>query len=447
MRLRRLPGLLPLLAAMALAPARAGAQDSTPQPPPPPAAARDSAFQRAGDELPAGGLPTDSATRAIREAGDTTTDAEKVAFQGQLPMLLSYYPYITGAQNDGPALAFRVRLWEPAPYEDRVTALSSLSADVGSSARGSRFAIARFRAPRLSRQWRLNAMLQANREVRYGYYGLGNTIEVDQDLATAAQPFLFRVHRTRYEGQVEATRRLHGPLQVALLADVTNAIYLALPGTTVFNSTLNTDRLAETDGSLRLALVYDTRDNEYNTHRGLLLEVGGQLGRGGASFADLIGDTGNSYSRLYAVLRGYHPIREGTIVAARIVGSGLSGTPPLNARFTVPAWENEIEILGGNESHRALVKGRLTGTGALFGNVEVRHDLLNLGDIGAVTVIGFADAGRVFENEKFRLTLSDMEVGGGVGLGVRVLRSTFFSFNFATGSDGSRFSLQSGWMF
>jgi outer membrane protein assembly factor BamA len=449
MRLRTLPGLLPLLAAMALAPARAGAQEpaAPPPPPPPPAAARDSAFERAGDELPAGGVPTDSATRAIREAGDTTTDAEKVAFQGQIPMLLSYYPYVTGASNDGLALAFRIRLWEPAPYEDRVTALSSLSADVGSTIRGSRFAIARFRAPRLSQHWRLNSLLQANREVRYGYFGLGNTIEVNNDLATDAQPFLYRVIRTRYQGQVEVTRRLHGPFQVALLADVTRAIFTALPGASVFRATLNTDQLTETDRSLRLALVYDTRDNEYNTHRGLLFEVGGQLGRGGGDYAERIGETGSGYNRLYAVLRGYYPIREGTVVSARLVGSGLSGTPPLNSRFAIPAWEDEIEVVGGNESQRALDEGRLTGTGALFGNLEVRHDLLNLGDSGAVTIIGFADAGRVFERQKFRLTLSGMEVGGGVGLGVRVLRSTVFALNFATGSDGFNFTIQSGWMF
>ena len=56
-------------------------------------------------------------------------------------------------------------------------------------------------------------------------------------------------------------------------------------------------------------------------------------------------------------------------------------------------------MLGGEYSHRALDYGRLTGRGTLFGNFEVRHDLLSLGDLGGVTLLAFLDAGRVFEQE------------------------------------------------
>ena len=46
--------------------------------------------------------------------------------------------------------------------------------------------------------------------------------------------------------------------------------------------------LEQNDIAGRLALVYDTRDNEYNTHQGLLLEAGTQVGSGndGYNFFD-----------------------------------------------------------------------------------------------------------------------------------------------------------------
>jgi len=104
-------------------------------------------------------------------------------------------------------------------------------------------------------------------------------------------------------------------------------------------------------------------------------------------------------------------------------------------------------VLGGEYSHRGLVSGRLTGRGSLFGNLEVRHDLLPFGDLGAISLLAFLDAGRVFEEESFRLTTEGMKVGGGGGFALRVLRSSILAFNFAGGPDGFRFSLGSGWMF
>ena len=50
-------------------------------------------------------------------------------------------------------------------------------------------------------------------------------------------------------------------------------------------------------------------------------------------------------------------------------------------------------------------------------NFEVRHDLFPFGDLGAVTLLAFLDAGRVFEEESFRLTTEDLHVGGGGGVG------------------------------
>lgn len=351
------------------------------------------------------------------------------------PWRTSYFPYLNGGTNDGPVFAFRVHHWQPAEYEDRVTANAAFTTDAGFTLRGGRHLVARFRAPQLFPNWRLNLLASAVREVRYGYFGLGNDTEKNDDLVTPSQPFLYRVRRTRYIGQVEATRLLGRGLQVALLGKVEDAKFTALPQPSLFRSDFSTE-LDQTDVSARVALVYDTRDNEFNTHQGLLLEAGAQVGSGG-----------DGYTRLYTVLRGYLMPRDGTVIAARLAASGMGGSPTLDARFTIPGWEKEIAVLGGQYSHRSFDTGRYAGKHVLFGNLEAHHDVLALGDLGAITLIGFLDAGRVFEGESFKLTLDDVRVGGGGGLGLRILRSTIFTVNFAGGPDGFNFSVGSGWMF
>jgi hemolysin activation/secretion protein len=106
-----------------------------------------------------------------------------------------------------------------------------------------------------------------------------------------------------------------------------------------------------------------------------------------------------------------------------------------------------VPVLGGEYSHRGLDYGRLSGRATLFGNFEVRHDLLPFGDLGAISLLAFLDAGRVFESEGFKLTTDEMKVGGGGGVAFRILRSTIITFNFAGGPDGFNFSVGNGWMF
>jgi outer membrane protein assembly factor BamA len=348
----------------------------------------------------------------------------------------SWFPYLTGGANDSPVLAFRVRHWQPADYEARTTYTAAVNGDAGIAPRGSRYLALSFKAPALWENWRLSSLVIMQREARYGYFGLGNDSRFDSDSVGDDDPFLYRMRRTRYRAAAEVTRRIKGPFQVAFLADYEHARFTSLPGPSKFVADFPSGELKEDDISGRLALIYDTRDNEYNTHQGLLLEAGTQVGSGN-----------DGYTRQYAILRGYLSVREGTVLAARIAGSGMGGRPSLDARFVLPGWEREIPVLGGEYSHRGLDYGRLTGRGTLFGNFEVRHDLLALGDLGAITLLAFLDAGRVFEGEDFKLTTEHMKVGGGGGIGLRILRSSIFTFNYARGPDGGNFSVGSGWMF
>jgi Omp85 superfamily domain len=351
------------------------------------------------------------------------------------PWRLSYFPYIAGLANDGPAYFLRARYWQPAEYEARNTYTAALDGAVGATSEGSRLALLRFRAPGLWKDWRLDALVGAERLVRYGYFGLGNATEKNDDLVTEDTPFVYRVRRIRYEGRVEVTRRISGPFHAALRAAAVDMKYTTLPGPALFINDFG-EGLDEDEVSGRLALLYDTRNNEYNTTRGLFAEAGVQ-----------VGDAEDSYTRVYGVVAGYYPVREGTVIAGRLGGSGTEGTPTLYARASVPAWDREVPVLGGENSHRSFDTGRFLGDGTLFANLEVRHDLFPFGDLGSVTLVGFLDAGRVFEDESFRLTTEDLHVGGGGGVAVRILRTAIFVFNFAGGPDGFNFSFGNGWMF
>jgi outer membrane protein assembly factor BamA len=348
----------------------------------------------------------------------------------------SWFPYLAGGANDTPVLSLRIRHWQPAEYEERSTYTAALNGDAGIAPRGSRYVSVSYKAPAYWDGWRLSLLGVMERQARYGYFGLGNDTEFDKDADTDDTPFPYRMRRTRYRVLAEVTRRIKGPLHAALLTGYTRARFSSLPGPSAFAADFPSGDFTQGDFSGRLALFYDTRDNEYNPHQGLLLEAGTQAGSGG-----------NGYTREYAILRGYVQVREGTVLAARIAGSGMGGTSSLDARFTLPGWEKEIPVLGGEYSHRGLDFGRRSVRGTLFGNFEVRHDLLPFGDLGAISLVAFLDAGRVFESEGFKLTTDDMKVGGGGAVAFRILRSTIVTFNFAGGPDGFNFSVGNGWMF
>ncbi|HET7599130.1 MAG TPA: hypothetical protein VFK09_02500 [Gemmatimonadales bacterium] len=366
----------------------------------------------------------------------TTEPAESAWTNTDVPWRTSYFPYLTGLANDGPLVAARVRYFQLAPYEDRVTARAALQLDAGIGFRGSRFAAAQFIAPRLVRDWRFYALLTAVRESRFGFYGIGEHSVRDPANEENGHDQFYRTVRRSYRAQVDVTRKLLGPLSFGLMGELLSSRYAApADQTSLFQSEVGPD-LRQRDASARAALIYDTRDVEYNTHRGLLLEFGGQLGTGG-----------DGYQRLYGVLRGWVQPREGTVLAARLTGAQLFGTPTLDARYIIPAWERPILVYGGEYSNRGLDLPRYVGKGVLFGNFEWRQEVKSFGDLGAVGFIAFLDAGRVFEPSEFRLTFDDLKVGGGGGLAIRILRGTIFTFTLARGPERTIFTITNGWLF
>ena len=359
-----------------------------------------------------------------------------------LPWRVNYFPYLIGNTTTGLMLIGHFDYSRHADYFARVPYDGIFSIEGGISAQGSRLLTATFRAPGLLPGWRLAADAGAVRESRFGY---GNAEYPGSDAIFFDVDDFHRVHRARYFARGEITRRLVGPLQVSAMIGVERTRWSRLPEVTSFRDD-HGDELVETDAGGRLSLIVDLRDREYLTANGVLAEAGVLLGSGGEHRdGDLI--TRGGYSGWYTHLRGYVSPRAGTVLGARLAARNLGETATLQARNTLPGWEEDVDALGGPHAHRSLIPGRMAGRGLLLGSVEVRHNLLDVGDYGAVTLIGFVDGGRVFEEDDFKVTTSGWTVGGGGGLALRVLRSSLLVFNFAGGDDGFRFSMATSWAF
>lgn len=376
------------------------------------------------------------------------------AAAAQEPWRASYFPYVVGSPTDGVMGIARYQITRNAPYfisrsdeEDVLNPLSfagAFSAEAGAGTRGSRFLSLVFRGPGLVEGWRFHGTLEARRDGRFGFYGLGPDAGPLPGGPDADDDF-YRARRDRYLARAEVTRALGGPLRAALAGSVERTEFRPLGGTAL---ALLQAPIEGTDAILRATLVLDTRDAEFVPANGVLAEAGVLVGSDGVD-PDLQGGAAprQAYTGGYVHLRGYLSPREGTVLAGRLGFRTLSAGAPYSARFMMPGWERDLTVLGGVESHRGFIKGRFGGRGVILGGLELRHDLLNAGDFGAITLLGFVDGGRVFEGEGARLTTSGWEVGYGGGVALRILRSAILTFNLAAGGDGFTFGTGVGWTY
>ncbi|HET7601472.1 MAG TPA: BamA/TamA family outer membrane protein [Gemmatimonadales bacterium] len=350
------------------------------------------------------------------------------------PWLLSYFPYVGGGAGGGPVAIGRVRYFQPAPWQDRVTYRADLVGEIGIGLHGSHLARVSATAPLLAPGWRATAETHAIRNTRANFYGLGNETE-RSDARLDADEFAYQTHHTSYGGTAEISRRLHGPVWIAAGGGVSHDRFYALSSGSEFALAFG-DRATDTDVNGKVELVLDTRDNEFDPLRGVVAEAGVQQGSGG-----------EGYTRLYGMVRGYYDLSDATVLAARVAASDIHGTPPLAALLALPTWESPVEVYGGNHTNRGLDGQRFTGTGVLMGSAEARQYLATIKHAVTIGVVGFVDAGRVFQGERLRLTTEDLAVSGGGGLVLMLLRGNTAVFNVAQGPDGIEVSVSGGWAF
>ena len=345
--------------------------------------------------------------------------------------LSNYYPYIASSPNTFPLLGARYDYRRDAEWDDPWLSDGSLAATVAFGFNGSQMATLVFRAPGLWEHWRLYAEGFGIKDSRMGYFGVGNESAFDESLEVNNSNY-YRVRRGRLGGRVEVTRRVIGHLEVAAGAGIVGTQFTALPSPTLFGTTVG-DTLDETDYTGSLRVVFDTRDREYNPTKGTLLQAGALVG--------------NAYGRYYGEARGFVSPFVSTVVAGRLTAVSTAGSPPLSSFYELQLWEESRFQYGGQETNRGLAGGRLIDADQLSASLEVRQTIVDVGDFGAVGVIGFLDFGRVFPEGELSLTTDDLTVTEGGGILVRALKAGVMTFNFAGGPDGFVFSATTGWAF
>jgi len=297
----------------------------------------------------------------------------------------------------------------------------SLLLEAGASTQGSYRGVVDAHLPALWAGWRLRLTLSATRDNRYAFYGLGNDTPYSADSVTADAPYFYRASRTRSSARLTLQRRVVGPLRLLAGASIGRTRFRDLPGPGVFarDSTF----VPFTDKTVRAGLVLDTRDNEFATHSGVILE---------ALYA-----TGSGYTRTTGSARVFiHPITR-LVFAARLAGEDLGGTAPLAPQLEMESSELPFGAVGGYRSLRGYYGGRFVGPGKLLGGIEVRYAPVWVPSAAEVMLVGFYDAGRVFgPGESFQLTTRGLHHGVGTEVAVRIQRNTLFVAGVAKGRDG-----------
>ncbi len=370
----------------------------------------------------------------------------------QEPWASSYFPYLLGNPTDGLMGVVRWQRVRNAPYflehtdeKDVINPLTfrgAVSAEIGAGTLGSRFVRVEARLPGVRPGWRFHGVLAAERQGRFGFYGVGSDIEQTDQADPNAN--VYRVHRDRLLARAEVTRTVVGPLKIAIGAFFDHTRFAALPGSTLFGTRFGTD-VGRSNLVIRPALVLDTRDREFTPSKGVLLEVGAGLGTARESSLGNPAD-GSWHGLFYAQAKAYASIREGTVVAARGVWRSLATEAPLSARSMVPGWEREFGV-AGPDGHRSFPAGALVARGIEMASAEIRHDLLNAGDFGAMTLLAFVDYARLDDQQSLGLVRSTDQFGGGGGVAIRILRSAILAMNFAGGTHGFNFTMGTGWTF
>jgi outer membrane protein assembly factor BamA len=350
------------------------------------------------------------------------------------------YPYVYYSSIDGFWFAGHYDWSSPMGFVERPEPnFGRIAFDAGMSTQGSYSFVVDAQAPAYWDDWRFALTLSAARANRLGYYGQGNDTHYDRDSITAARPYFYRVSRTTRSARFTVQRRVVGPVRVLAGGTLERTDFRELPGESWFQrdrlaGVVRPDEVPFNDRVVRAGIVLDWRDQEVDPHRGVFIE-------------GLVG-SGRGYTRTTAGLRMYaHPL-ERLVLAARIAGEGMTGTPPLAAQLTMESSDGPFVAVGGYRSLRGYHDGRFVGPGKLLGGVEARYGLVWFPRVLEIKLIAFYDVGRVFaQGESVRLTRDRLHSSGGGGVAFAMMRNTLVVFTGGKGAEGAELTFATTWSF
>jgi len=208
--------------------------------------------------------------------------------------------------------------------------------------------------------------------------------------------------------------------------------------------------------SLRLGLIWDSRDNEPNPMKGFWSEAGIEVA------PSLLG-TESPFSKIYFIHRHYFTLIEKKLGLACRLGlqTKTSGSVPpyYQSQMITSFLRGSAEGLGGAKTIRGMLRTRVIGDGIMYGNLELRwkpvfFDLFNQNFYLGINA--FCDWGRVIDKIDFgipsQLTMGEdafddyfrpgqEKMHYSAGCGIRIAMNE----NFIVATDvGRSFSIQDG---
>lgn len=350
------------------------------------------------------------------------------------------YPYAYYSTVDGFWIAGRYGWYSPMGFTERPEPnFASIKFDAAASTQGSYLLSVDAAAPAYWDGWRIALTLSAARANRLGYYGQGNNSPYDADSVTAARPYFYKVGRTTQTARLTVQRRVAGPVRVLAGASIDHTDFRELPGESQFQrdrgaGTVGPGEAPFSDRVVRGGVIVDWRDQEIDPHRGVFVE-------------GLVG-SGRGYTRTTAAARVYlHPL-EKLMLAARIAGERMTGSPPVGAQMTMESSDGPYVALGGYRSLRGYYDGRFVGPGKILGGVEARYALLWAPRLLEVKLVAFYDFGRVFAaGETVRLTGTGLHSSAGGEIAVALVRNTLFVLGVGKGTEGAQLLFGTTWSY
>lgn len=181
---------------------------------------------------------------------------------------------------------------------------------------------------------------------------------------------------------------------------------------------------------LQLSLMYDSRDFEPDPTRGLFVESAWELS------APVIFSS-FTFAKSLLQVKFFRPIlptvfSRSTLAVRFGYGTIFGANAPFFEYQDQWTTEGSINALGGAQTLRGYKANRILGRTVAFGNVEVRHRVLDVDALGqnfTFTVTPFFDLGTIGDGLLVRF--DKLRVAGGAGLRIGWNRSTIITIDYA----------------
>jgi outer membrane protein assembly factor BamA len=360
---------------------------------------------------------------------------------------LGAFPILAGSSDIGfqfGAAATLSRFYDQAfPYLWNVDLL--LSASIKDDAQGFRLVqqshVLRLDAPDFfSSKLRLDTRLSFQRTINAGYYGIGN------DASAAPLNYEYK----QEEGRIRSIGRIHTAARRLDVAFSANVRYETPSFADGPPSKLQHDVTPQGPGEAPIAIgeqsallvgiaagvMFDTRNSEFVTTRGLYYQIGVGTTVGSAEQV--------RYGEAAAVLSHYAPLGGPFSFASRFVASFQFGRVPFYDLAQGGVFEPQY-LLGGETGVRGVPQGRYAGRIKMISNLEVRATpfprFTIAGQRFRIGTTVFFDAGRVW-NDYSVISAADgntlgLKYGVGGGLFIQWGEAAIFRFEAAYSPDAT----------